>query len=102
MAQASAWATTIWQHSTAKSVKQHLAGNSYRERVSANEFNMLAGAMPLLDLPDRELTAAGGLALKCILDHILNNWSQAVSMITTSSWTGWHMWHRIQMAKSLT
>ena len=71
--QASAWAITVWQHSTAKSVKQRLAGNPYRERVASNEFNLLAGAMPLLDLPDRELTEAEELALKDILHHILNS-----------------------------
>ncbi|DBA94308.1 TPA: hypothetical protein ACH3X1_001920 [Trebouxia sp. C0004] len=71
--QASAWATTFWQHSTAKSVKQRLAGRLYRERVAAMEFNLLAGAMPLLDLPDRELTEAEELALEDILDHTLNS-----------------------------
>ncbi|DBA85625.1 TPA: hypothetical protein ACH3X1_005202 [Trebouxia sp. C0004] len=71
--EASAWAITVWQQSTAKSVKQRLAGNPYRERVAANEFNPLAGAMPLLDLPDRQLTEAVELALKHILDHILNS-----------------------------
>ncbi|DBB10667.1 TPA: hypothetical protein ACH3X3_007171 [Trebouxia sp. C0006] len=70
---ASSWAITVRQHSTAKAVKQRLAGNPYRERVAANEFNLLAGAMPLLDLPDRDLTEAEELALKDILDHILNS-----------------------------
>ena len=71
--QASNWAITVWQHSTAKSVRQRLAGNPYRDRVAPNEFNLLEGAMPLLDLPDRELTAAELLALKDILDHIQNS-----------------------------
>ena len=69
---ASAWAVTVWQHSTAKAVKQRLACNPYRERVAANEFGLLASAMPLRDLPDSALTEAEELALKGILDHILN------------------------------
>ena len=71
--QASAWTITVWQHSTAKSVKQRLAGNPYRERVASKEFKLPAGAMPLLDQPDRELTDAEKLAPKDILDRILNS-----------------------------
>ena len=41
--------------------------------MALDEFNLLEGAMPLLDLPDKELTAAELLALKPILDHILNS-----------------------------
>ncbi|KAL0021636.1 hypothetical protein WJX77_002741 [Trebouxia sp. C0004] len=49
-----------------------LAGNPYRERI-ASEFNLLARAMLLLDLPNRELTVPEELAPTCILDHILNS-----------------------------
>ncbi len=54
--QAVDWAIGVWRHSTSKAVKQCLTGNPYRDRVAPNEFNILAGAMPLLDLPDRKLT----------------------------------------------
>ncbi|DBA95159.1 TPA: hypothetical protein ACH3X1_015712 [Trebouxia sp. C0004] len=48
------------------------SGNPYRERI-ASEFNLLARAMLLLDLPNRELTVPEELAPTCILDHILNS-----------------------------
>ena len=52
------------------------------------EFKLLAGAMLLLDLPDRELTVAEELALKDILDpRPLTAWCQAASVTTTSSLT---------------
>lgn len=41
--------------------------------MAPDEFNLLNGAMPLLDLADRQLTAAELLALKPILDHILSS-----------------------------
>lgn len=71
--QASSYCINIWQHSTGKQVRQRLAGNPYRERVAPDEFNLPDGAMPLLDLPDRQLTAAELLVLQPILDHMLNS-----------------------------
>ena len=71
--QASAWAITVWQHSTASSVKQRLAGNPYRDSVASNDLNLLASAMPLLDLPDRKLSNAEELAPKDSLDDYFLN-----------------------------
>jgi hypothetical protein len=64
------WAIKTWKEDTGKAIKQRLTGNPYKNRVASDEFNLLAGAMPYLDLPDKQLSPAELDSLKVILTHI--------------------------------
>jgi len=64
------WAFSIWRQSPSKATKEELTGNPYRGRVAPHEFSSLEGAMPFLDLPDRQLSDAELAQLQSILAHI--------------------------------